>query len=308
MRLRKYHGLGNDYLVQETAGALTAPLVRALCDRHRGPGGDGVLEPLSFRRGGDGRPVSAYAVRIWNPDGSRAEKSGNGLRILARWLRDHRAAPRTFTVEVRTFEQPGEVVRCTVQDTAEDLPAGGDVTVEMGTARFEAALVPCTQPLRDTPVVLSGAAAGVTLRLTAVGLGNPHCVVWLDAPESLETAPWRAWGAALEVDPRFPNRTNVQVAAVLPTDPRRPEVARVAARIWERGAGETQASGSSACAVAAVAVHLGRVPGPGLVEVVMPGGSLWVEVGADLALTLRGPVEEVGAFEVADDWLRNRSG
>ncbi|MCK6503086.1 diaminopimelate epimerase [Myxococcota bacterium] len=304
MRLRKYHGLGNDYLVLETSGALTAPLVRALCDRHRGPGGDGVLEPLPFRRGDDGRPASAYAVRIWNPDGSRAEKSGNGLRILARWLRDHRAAPPAFTVEVRIFEQPGEVVRCEVVG-----PAGtGEVTVEMGAARFEAEAVPCARPLRLAPVEVAGAR----LAVTAVGLGNPHCVVLLDDPELLDQVPWRAWGAALEVHPLFPNRTNVQVAAVLPRSvgegPPGEGPPRLAARIWERGAGETQASGSSACAVAAVAASLGRVATPGPVQVEMPGGTLLVEVGADLALRLRGPVEEVGAIELAGGWLANRGG
>ncbi len=290
MRLRKYHGLGNDYLVLETAAPLDPPLdaarVRALCDRHRGPGADGVLEPLPIRRGEDGRFTSQYAVRIWNPDGSRAEKSGNGLRILARWLRDQRAAPPEFSVEIRTFEQAVGRVRCRVGP-----PGQGEVEVEMGQARFEAEAVPCARALLDSPVEIEG----VELRLSAVGLGNPHCVVMLDSAQQLDTSPWRAWGAALEHHPLFPNRTNVQFVAL---DAQGPQ-----ARIWERGAGETQASGSSACAVAAVCRRLGRVGEQ--VEVRMPGGALQVSLDAELNVLLRGPVEEVGTFEPAAALLRN---
>ena len=93
MILTKSHGLGNDYLVLHRGSALTADLVRALCDRHRGVGADGVLEPRSSS-------AADYGLRIWNPDGSLAEKSGNGLRIFARYLVDHRKAPAAFTVEV----------------------------------------------------------------------------------------------------------------------------------------------------------------------------------------------------------------
>lgn len=279
MRLRKYHGLGNDYLVLETAAPLDEARVRALCDRHRGLGADGVLEPLPIRRGEDGRFATNYAVRIWNPDGSRAEKSGNGLRILARWLRDQRAAPPEFSVEIRTFEQAVGRVRCRVEGAA----GQGEVEVEMGQARFEPESVPCTRALLDSPVEVMG----VTLRLSAVGLGNPHCVVLLDSLETLDNAPWRAWGAALEVHPLFPNRTNVQFVALDGMVPH--------ARIWERGAGETSASGSSACAIAAVCRRLGRVGEQVVVQ--MPGGALQVSVDAELSLRLRGPVEEVGSFE-----------
>jgi len=249
MRLRRYHGLGNDYLVLETAEAVDERLVVALCDRHRGVGSDGLLQPLPLRRDAEtGRPVSHYAVRIWNPDGSRAEKSGNGLRILARWLRDHRAAPPTFTVEVRLDESPGERVQCTVAP-----PAGtGDVTVSMGPARFQPGQVPCTRPLRASAVEVLGAR----LELTAVGTGNPHCVCFVDAllpagpgaddvergaalDAALDTLPWRAWGAALEVHPLFPRRTNVQFACLLPPQAGDPPADRGAWHAEGRGrAGE----------------------------------------------------------------------
>lgn len=275
MRLRKSHGLGNDYLILERWApseptpspdrALTAAQARLLCDRHRGPGGDGVLEPVRSAR-------ATMGLRIWNPDGSLAEKSGNGLRIFARWLVEHRGAPPVHTVEVAAG-----LVRCEVQPEA--------VSVEMGRATFAPEEVPAQTALRMTPVEV----CGQMLPLTCVGLGNPHCVVFVDAP--LDDLPWRAWGQALERHPLFPNRTNVQIARVSgPAD--------LEARVWERGAGETASSGSSACAVAAAARALGLATGQ--VRVHMPGGALEVRVGEGYEITLVGPVEEVGEIRLSD--------
>lgn len=269
MKLVKYHGLGNDYLVLHDGEAPSPALVQALCDRHRGFGADGVLV---------GVPGGDYGLRIFNPDGSEAEKSGNGLRIFARYLVDHRGAPSDFRVET-----PGGVVRCTVDDDA--------VSVEMGRASFEPAAIPL---LRAEAIEQSLTIEGHTLRFTALTVGNPHCVIFAD-PEAL---PWRALGAVIERHPDFPKRVNVQFARVRSTE-------TIALRIWERGAGETSASGSSACAVAAAAVRTGRVP-PGLLRMEMEGGALSVRVDADLSLTLRGPVEQVGELRVAGSWLRAR--
>jgi diaminopimelate epimerase len=247
---------------------MTPARARLLCHRHVGVGGDGVLERLPGA-GAD------HGLRIWNPDGSTAEKSGNGLRIFARYLVDHCGAPERFTVSVESG-----VVRCHVETDA--------VTVEMGQATFEPESVPCTQPLSQHPV----SVCGVSLPVTAVGVGNPHCVIFFPPETDLDTLPWRQWGAALEVHPLFPNRTNVQFARVLSPD-------TIELRIWERGAGETAASGSSSCAVAAAAVHQGRLrPCAGaespVVLLRMPGGVLSVSVSSGLQLTLRGPVQEVG--------------
>ena len=266
MRLIKSHGLGNDYLVLCSGDALDPERVRRLCHRHTGVGGDGILEPVPSA-------CADHGLRIWNPDGSQAEKSGNGLRIFARWLVDHRDAPSEFTVEV-----PAGVVRCRVDE------ASGLVTVKMGVATLEPETVPCSVRLRDTAVEVHGS----TLRLTAVGMGNPHCVAIVDETD-LDALPWRDWGRSLEVDPRFPNRTNVQVARVI-------DRANLEARIWERGAGETLASGSSACAVAVAARVLDHVDGD--VTVHMPGGTLRVQVGVDLAVVQTGPVEEVASVLV----------
>lgn len=274
MRLDRYHGLGNDYLVLASGGPLGAVLVRALCDRHTGVGGDGVLEPFDTDR-------ADFGVRIWNPDGSVAEKSGNGLRIFARWLVDEGRATSPFTAWTGACE-----VGCSVDDEA--------VTVAMGTASFTPADVPV---LADAPV-LDGEldVDGEVVRVCAVGMGNPHCVLFVD--DDPDVVPWRRWGEAIEVHPRFPRRTNVQVARVTGPD-------AVEVRIWERGAGPTQASGSSACAVVAAAVRTGRLQ-PGTVRVVMPGGSVQVRVDDAFAVTLRGPVERVAGIEVDEGWLERR--
>ena len=257
MRLWRAHGLGNDYLILESGEPVDAGLVRALCDRHWGVGGDGVLEPTEAMD-------ADHGVRIWNPDGSIAEKSGNGLRIFARWLAD-RGAGSSFTVSTGH-----DVVTCWVDDEA--------ITVAMGVARVE--------PERDLEV------HGVTYRVVPVDLGNPHCVLFVDDFDGLA---WRAIGAQIEVHPAFPNRTNVQFAKV--TGP-----ARMRARIWERGAGETEASGSSACAVVAAAADTGRISAEAVV-VGMPGGQLWVELQGS-HIRLRGPVQPVGRFEVDPRWRR----
>ena len=274
MRFHKYQALGNDYLVLEPGEAVvTEPLVRAICDRHRGVGADGVLVE---ERAPDGR----LAVRIVNPDGSEAEKSGNGLRIFARYLWDcGRVADEAF--EVATA---GGTVRCEVRD------AGRTVFVAMGAARFDSDAIPVVGPHRelvDEPIDL----AGERLRVTAVTVGNPHCVVFVDAPtEALA----RRMGPALEVHPLFPHRTNVQFVRVANRQ-------RLEMEIWERGAGYTLASGSSACAAAAAAVRLGRCESD--VAVAMPGGELAIGVGAGYELTMVGPVGKVAEGRVAVELL-----
>jgi diaminopimelate epimerase len=273
MRLDRYHGLGNDYLVLVEGPALHPSLVRALCDRHTGPGGDGVLEPT-------GRHAAAHGLRIWNPDGSVAEKSGNGLRIFARWLVDEGLAEGTF--DLWTGSCPA---RATV--------GAEDVEVDMGVATTVPEAVPVRPPAR-----VDGPIHGSTVwTATVVGLGNPHCVVFVP-DDDLDAVPWRAWGAELERHPDFPNRTNVQVAAVRGRS-------AVEVRIWERGAGPTLASGSSACAVAAAGVLTGRLAA-GSIEVRMPGGSALVHVGPDLRLTLRAPVERIGRIVIDPGWLTAR--
>jgi diaminopimelate epimerase len=246
---------------------LSAAAVRRLCDRHRGVGADGVLVPTPSA-------IADFGVRIFNPDGSEAEKSGNGLRIFAKYLREHGAAGSDrFRVETL-----GGVVACECEVRAGCVCS---VAVEMGTASFRAADVPLlgfAGEAVDVPFEVDGER----LAITAVSVGNPHCVVFM---AQLEEAAIRRLGPRLEHHPAFPNRTNVQLARVDARD-------RVAILIWERGAGYTLASGSSSCAAAAAAVRSGRGD-PGPVRVTMPGGELVVDVRPDWSVRLSGPVEEI---------------
>ena len=263
MNLFKAHGLGNDYLVLETSEPLDAALVRALCDRHRGLGGDGILEPVVLPPSEEG---PRYGLVIWNPDGSRAEKSGNGLRIFAWWLSRFREAGQRFSVQLS-----GGPVAATVE--------GEVVEVEMGTAKFH-------------PTLRALDLGDLVLPVCVVDLGNPHCVVFRDEPD-LDLLPWRRWGEQIERDAHFPNRTNVQFARCVEHT--------IELRVWERGAGPTLASGSSACAAAAAAVHTGLRPA-GPVCVQMPGGSLEIDVRSDRSVWMRGPVSPVGLFVLDEGW------
>ena len=265
----KYHGLGNDYLVIDGVrfGArLTPKRVRALCDRNRGPGADGIVELVASRR-------ADFGVRIHNPDGSRAEKSGNGLRILARALYDLGYTRR----KTLRLETPGGIVQ------AELLLRSGTVDrirVEMGRASFASRQIPVAGPARevlDEPLQLGTE----TLQINCVSVGNPHCVVFV--PELSRDALLRL-GPQLERHPMFPQRINVQLARVVS---RR----TIDLLVWERGAGETQASGTSSCAVAAVARRLDRAGSR--VSIRLPGGTLPVEVSADYSLRLVGPATPV---------------
>ncbi len=271
MELLKSHGLGNDYLVLLSGSVPAEAGIRALCHRTRGLGSDGLLVRVDSQ-------VADYGLRIFNPDGGEAEKSGNGLRIFARWLVDHRGAPERFSVETK-----GGLVRCTVRPD--------DVSVEMGRATFIGPQVPVLLPGEVVEHTLR--AAGEEFTFTAVGIGNPHCVIFRQEP-LLDGLRWRRWAPVLERHPLFPNRTNVQFARHLGGQ-------RLEIRVWERGAGETSASGSSSCAVAAAAVRTGRCQ-PGRIDLQMPGGALRVDVSPDYDIVLTGPVEEVGVFRPSASW------
>ena len=277
----KGHGLGNDYLVIAEADLprpLSVSAIARTCDRHWGVGSDGILLAVPTTR-------ADFGLRIFNPDGSEAEKSGNGLRIFAKYLWDHGHAKRpTFTVETR-----GGVVECQLEVRAGRV---NFVTVEMGRATFRAPEVPMAGPDRqvvDEPLRL---ADGTTVRVTAVSVGNPHCVVFGGA---LDEATCRRLGPLVEQHPAFPNRTNVQFARARGRD-------ALEIRIWERGAGYTLASGSSACGAAAAAVRNG-VCDHGRVRVTMPGGELVVHVRPDWSLRLEGPVEEVCRGTLAPEFV-----
>jgi diaminopimelate epimerase len=280
----KGHGLGNDYLVmdpKELTFRLTSAAIRRICDRNWGLGSDGILALVPTKK-------ADFGLRIFNPDGSEAEKSGNGLRIFARYLHATRKTAKTaFTVDTK-----GGVVSVTLHlDRHGDAAA---VTVEMGHATFAPGALPCTLPVEEL-IQQPIDAAGRSLRFTGVSVGNPHCVLFKERGESWSRADLLALGPALENHPLFPKRTNVQLA--VPTGPQ-----EIFILIWERGAGETQASGSSSCAAAGAAVRLGLVRSP--VTVTMPGGSLRIEVPGDYSLTMKGPVMEVARGGLSPSFIR----
>ena len=268
------HGLGNDYLVIEEAhlppGArpLSEAAIVRICDRTWGVGSDGILLQVPTTR-------ADFGLRIFNPDGSEAEKSGNGLRIFAKYLWDHgHAKTPTFTVDTK-----GGIVECHCH------VEGGQVhfvTVEMGRVTFRAPEIPMNGPDRDVVAVPLQLTDGTALTVTAVSIGNPHCVIFRDR---LDDAECRRLGPLVERHPAFPARINVQFARVHARD-------AIDILIWERGAGYTLASGSSSCGAAAAAVRNGFCDA-GRVAVRMPGGELAVHVRPDWSLRLEGAVEEV---------------
>jgi diaminopimelate epimerase len=267
----KGHGLGNDYIVID-AKDLRAPLstkaIERICDRNWGVGSDGILLLVPT-------PRADFGLRIFNPDGSEAEKSGNGLRIFAKYLWDHgRAKKTTFTVDTK-----GGIVECQCRVIDGRM---GFVTVEMGRATFRAPDIPMNGADRDVVGVPLQLGDGTTLAVTAVSVGNPHCVSFVDR---LDEGECRRLGPLIERHPAFPNRTNVQFARVATR-------AAIEILIWERGAGFTLASGSSSCGAASAAVRNGLCD-HGPVKVGMPGGELTIEVRPDWSLRLDGPVEEV---------------
>ncbi len=276
----KSHALGNDYIVldeKQLTRPLTPEAVRRLCDIHYGIGSDGVL----LLRPGVG---ADFGVRIFNPDGGEAEKSGNGLRILAKFLYDHGYTDKLeFTVSTL-----GGTVRARLHLQAGRVTA---ITMDMGRATFMSSEVPVAGPRRE--VVREPLEVGDRrLTVTAVSVGNPHCVIFTDALDEDEV---RRLGPAIERHRNFPNRINVQFAKVLSHD-------RISILIWERGAGWTLASGTSSCAVAAASVKNGLTDRH--VTIQSPGGELSVSVAETWDLTLTGPASEIARGTLSQDLLQ----
>jgi len=267
MKYYRYHALGNDYLVVD-GESLTAPLtaerVQRICDRHRGVGSDGLLiREVS-------RDPQVVGLRIINPDGSEAEKSGNGLRIFARYLWDM----GVVTTEPFRVHTLGGVVSCHV------LAEGRLVTVDMGKVSFLSSHIPVTGPERE--VLRETIEAGDrAFTFCAATVGNPHCIV-IDGVVSAEDA--RHYGPIVERHPYFPNRTNVQFLEVI-------DRSAIRIEIWERGAGYTLASGSSSSAAAAVAHRLGMVDER--IAVHMQGGCIDIEISPQYDIRMTGPVTRV---------------
>ena len=265
--------------------ALPSPLLPAqaarICDRHYGAGADGILlGPLPSDQ-------ADFGLRIFNPDGSEAEKSGNGLRIFARYLWDSGRLEKQPEPEGNQCSPPFSILTPGGIVQAQVLENGELVRVELGQAVFDSSRIPVTGPARqviDELLLVEGEA----LHFCTLSLGNPHCVV-LYPQATLQVA--CRLGPLIENHPLFPHRTNVQFLEILDRQNLRIE-------IWERGAGYTLASGTSSCAASAAAHRLGLCDAS--VTVHNPGGQLSVVIGQDYSLTLTGPVVRVfsGDFEL----------
>jgi diaminopimelate epimerase len=280
MNFWKYHALGNDYLVldpKELAAPLTVEQVRLICHRNFGIGSDGILlGPLPSKQ-------APFGLRIYNPDGSEAEKSGNGLRIFSRYLWDRKlVGEQEFAIETA-----GGVVKSTVFEK------GRMARVEMGKVSFSSDKIPVRGGTRE---VLNETieVGGRTFTYCAATVGNPHCVLPMDEISADEA---RRFGPLLEVHANFPNRTNVQFLKVL--DRRNIQI-----EIWERGAGYTLASGSSSSAAASVAHRLGLCDRA--VTVHMPGGELAIEISPRWDILMTGPVTKVSEGTVSEELLTER--
>ena len=276
----KAHGLGNDYLVfrEGSAWSATPEAITVVCDRHRGVGSDGVVVLLA------NEDPDLFRLRMFNPDGSEFERSGNGLRILASYLaREGLVGEASFVVEVG-----GAQIEMTVHGVR---GATYDVSVDMGWCRVGPEAVGLEAGALDEHGGITG-PDGVRLHVVPVSVGNPHLVTLVPDPtdELLESL-----GPFLVSHPALSHGANVQLVTTLGPG-------RVRALIWERGVGRTSASGTSACAVAVAAVAEGLVEA-GDVRVEMPGGSLVVSVSSEYHTLLRGPVEEVLSGELATAWV-----
>ena len=263
----KMHGLGNDFVVIDALTRsirLSAEQVRLFADRHLGVGCDQVLLVEAPRS-----PEADFRYRIFNADGSEVEMCGNGVRCLARFVREHGLT----TKDRLTVETLAGLVHL-------ELEPDGQGTVDMGTPQLEPADIPFIAPARAVRYPLE--VAGGTVEIGAVSMGNPHAVLQV---EDVATAPVARLGPLIERHERFPRRVNVEFMQVI--DP-----AHIRLRVHERGAGETLACGTGACA----AVVAGRLQGllGERVTVELPGGTLridWNEEGAPVRMT--GPATRV---------------
>lgn len=280
MKFLKYHALGNDYLVLNPVDATTLPdadtCIR-ICHRNFGLGSDGILYGPIASNSAD------FALRIINPDGSEAEKSGNGLRIFARYLYDC----GKVGIEPFTIDTLGGIVTCKISEGA-DL-----ISVDMGRVTFgreanQTGTNKDTEPLIGETIEING----TNYTTYIADIGNPHCVI---PSEEISQQIACTDGALIEIHPNFPNRTNVQFLKVIDRD-------NIQIEIWERGAGYTLASGSSSSAAAAIAHRLGLCNES--ISVHMPGGEIRIEISSKYAIRMSGPATRVASINLDIEALK----
>ena len=265
----KSHGLGNDYIVMDLKKInfkLDKKRIKEICHRNYGIGADGILLLVNSKK-------ADFGLKIYNPDGTEAEKSGNGLRIFSKYLYDYKyTKKRNFLIETK-----GGIVHSEVILKNKKIK---DVKVDMGVASFESKKIP-VKTKNKYSINQKIKVKNQSFTYSSVTVGNPHCVIFLkNTSKDLALK----FGRLIEENKLFPKRTNVQFAQIISKN-------KVKIEIWERGAGYTLASGSSSCGVVSVGYKLGLLSEK--VEVIMPGGKLYIEIDKDYKLTMKGPVEEI---------------
>ena len=277
--MEKYHGLGNDYLVIDPYKnniELNEENIKLICNRNYGVGSDGILYGPIFDSG-------KIKVKIYNPDGSEAEKSGNGVRIFSRYLLDEGYVNgKTFIlttlggdVEVEYMNKEGSMLK-----------------VAMGKVTFKSDDIPVTGYTREV-INEEMKFNGVYYNATCLSIGNPHCVIILD---NISEKLVKEIGPFVENAEYFPNRINLQIVKVIDRN-------NIKIEIYERGAGYTLASGSSSCAAASAVYKLGLIDKK--VNVHMPGGVLNIEIMKDGMIYMIGPVMKIGSIKVAEQFMKN---
>lgn len=273
--VEKYHGLGNDYLIynpEQNPFPLNARRVQLICNRNIGVGADGILEGPLF--GEDG-----LDVRIWNPDGSLAEKSGNGIRIYAKYLKDAGYVEKKH-VMIQTAGGPVRVEFL--------METGARLTVSMGQLSFWSDEIPVTGKRREV-IDETMTFHEIPYKATCVSIGNPHCVIFLK--EISKKIVCRI-GRYSETAEYFPERINTTVMNVI-------DRTHIEIETYERGAGYTLASGTSCCAAAGVAYRLGLVDPKTYVK--MPGGVMEIEIGEGGEVHMTGEVRYVAKMKLGEE-------
>ncbi|MBK7626938.1 MAG: diaminopimelate epimerase [Bacteroidales bacterium] len=278
----KMHGLGNEYIVLDSSNIdfqLTKQAIIRLCNIHFGIGSDGIVMKVPSSK-------ADFGFRVYNPDGSEAEKSGNGLRIFCKYLYDYGfATKRKFSVETLTDIVYADIIE-------EKAGKAMLIRVDMGKAKFTSREIPVNS---DHPEFLGQKimAGDKEYEVNCVSVGNPHCVVIKDVLDEMEI---RKYGPLLENHSMFPNRINVQFAKVLSDHD-----AQIL--IWERGAGFTLASGSSSCAASSVLVKKGLIKGD--LTMHMQGGTLKIEIDKDFNIRMTGEVREIAKGVLGSELLED---
>lgn len=278
----KSHGLGNDYIVLDNNNInfeLTNNAIIRICDYHFGIGSDGILLNLPSQK-------ADFQLKIFNPDASEAEKSGNGLRIFCKYIYDYGFTKnKTFTVETL-----GGIVTANIIELKND--KAHVIQIYMGKAIFESKNIPVNHP-KQTCLQEELVVEDKTYIINCVSVGNPHCVV---IKENLDVDEIMKYGTHIENHPKFPNRINLQFAKPISQN-------KVEILIWERGAGYTLASGSSSSAVACVCKKLGLTDSN--MEIVMKGGTLRLFVDDELNIRMTGEVREIATGYLGKELLED---